>query len=76
MSSPKQGRPRSAENTESFQVTLGKPAYDYLCNLCLVTNMGGTPNAVAAFIVSKALEEMRLSGSYPKEIHKAERASD
>lgn len=64
----KPGRPATADNNQSFQITVSKAAYAYLCNLARTTNMGGTANAVAAFIVSNELEKMRLSGSYPQEI--------
>jgi len=58
MSPRKRGRPSTAENTESFQITVSKAAYAYLCELARTTNLGGTPNAVAAQIVSQRLEEM------------------
>lgn len=64
----KRGRPSTSDNTHSFQITISRPAYAYLLHLSNTTTMGGTPNAVAAFIVIARLEEMRISGSYPAEI--------
>lgn len=44
-------------------------AYAYLGYLARTTNMGdGSENGVAAFILGRELERMRLSGDYLKEI--------
>lgn len=68
----KAGRPPSAGGTHSFQITISKSAFAYLGYLARTTNMGGSANGVAAFIVSQELERMRISGNYQKEIPVAE----
>ena len=64
----KAGRPPSSGGTQSFQITISKAAFAYLGYLAQSTNMGGSENGVAAFILSRELERMRLSGDYRKDM--------
>ena len=64
----KAGRNPSPGGTHSFQITLSKAAFAYLGYLAQTTNMGGSENGVAAFILSRELERMRLSGDYRKDM--------
>jgi hypothetical protein len=68
----KGGRPTSSGGTHSFQITISKAAFRYLGYLAKETNMGGSENGVAAFVLSRELERMRLSGDYRKDIPVAE----
>jgi hypothetical protein len=49
-------------------VTISKPAFAYLGYLAKMTTMGGSANAVAAFLLTREIERLRLSGDYAKEI--------
>lgn len=62
------GRSQSVTGSESFQVTLSKPAFAYLTLLAQVSTLGASANAVAAAILTREIERMRLSGDYPKDI--------
>jgi hypothetical protein len=64
----KAGRPPSTGGTHSFQITISKAAYAYLGYLAQTTNMGGSENGVAAFLLSRELERIRISGDYRTEI--------
>lgn len=68
----KAGRPASSGGTHSFQITISKASFAYLGYLARETNMGGSENGVAAFVLSRELERMRLSGDYRKDIPSAE----
>jgi len=65
----KTGRRSKPGGSKSFQITLSSFAYAYLGYLARTTNMGGgSENGVAAFILGRELERMRLSGDYLKEV--------
>jgi hypothetical protein len=65
----KGGRRQKTGGSKSFQITLSAFAYAYLGYLARTTNMGdGSENGVAAFILGRELERMRLSGDYLKDI--------
>jgi hypothetical protein len=68
----KGGRTPGIGGTHSFQITISKAAFAYLGYLAQTTNMGGSENGVAAFILSRELERMRLSGDYRKDIPEIE----
>jgi hypothetical protein len=63
------GRRPKPGGSHSFQITLSKFAYAYLGYLAKTTNMGdGSENGVAAFLLGRELERMRLSGDYLKDM--------
>lgn len=62
------GRQPSVSGSEAFQITLSRPAFAYLSLLARVSTLGSSPNTVAAAILTRELERMRLSGDYPKDI--------
>ena len=67
------GRRSKPGGSKSFQITLSSFAYAYLGYLARTTNMGdGSENGVAAFILGRELERMRLSGDYLTEVFSAE----
>jgi hypothetical protein len=65
----KGGRRKKTGGSKSFQITVSAFAFAYLGYLARTTNMGdGSENGVAASILGRELERMRLSGDYLKDI--------
>jgi hypothetical protein len=65
----KGGRRAKPGGSKSFQITLSAYAFAYLGYLARTTNIGdGSENGVAAFLLGRELERMRLSGDYLKDI--------
>lgn len=54
-------RPTNRQQPKTFEITLPEATFEYLAYLATHTTLGVTENAVAAYLIGKAVEEMLRS---------------
>lgn len=69
-------RPTNKQETRSLEITVPQSLYDYLGFLATNTILGASENAVAAYVLTKQLEEMLAGGFHNLNVPRGLSSSD